>query len=197
MQGLTALTRLAASSCRMVPADVAAAAAALRNMPALADLSLGHNWVSMAGMRRVCDALVEAGGKAARARGASVGGLTSLSLREGPMASLGPRSMAGIAPPLRALRALRRLDLSGHGLKAPGATTLCGCFGALRELQELRLEENGLGDEGLLVLQEGILRARGTGWLQELTCMWVGGNEIGQEALERAREALVGVAVHV
>lgn len=197
MQGLTALTRLEAAACRMMAADVAAVSIALRSMPSLVRLNLGHNWICMAGMRRVFDALVEAGGKAARASGRSAAGLTWLSLREGPMASLGPRCMAGIAPPLRHLRALRTLDLSGHAMKVAGVTTLCGCFGALRELRELLLELNSLGDEGALVLRDGLVRARAAGTMQELGGLWLGGNGTSEEVLARVRSALHGIIVRV
>lgn len=195
MQGLTALTRLEAEGCRMVAADVATVSIALRNMPALARLNLGHNWICMAGMRRVFDALVEAGGKAARAAGRSSGGLTWLSLREGPMGSLGPRCMANIAPPLRQLRALRRLDLSGHGMKVQGATTLSGCFGALRVLQELLVEHNSLKDEGAAVLRDGLVMVRDRGLMLELSDLWLGGNGISVDVMESVQCSLRGVTL--
>eukprot|EP00892_Ulva_mutabilis_P004616 jgi/Ulvmu1/2526/UM138_0031.1 len=197
MQGLTALTRLDAAECRMKAADIATVSVAVRNMPRLARLDLSHNWMCVAGMRRVFDALVEAGGKAARASGRSTGGLTCLALREGPMAALGPRLLASVAPPLRQLRALRRLDLSGHSMGVPGATTLCGCFGALRVLGELLVEQNDLKNEGALVLRDGVLRVRESGGLPELSALWLGGNGVSEEVADMVASALCGVHVRV
>lgn len=195
MQGLTALSRLEVAACRMKATDVATVSVAVRSMPRLARLDLSHNWMCEAGMRRMFDALVEAGGKAARASGRSAAGLTWLALREGPMAALGPRLMASIAPPLRQLRALRRLDVSGHGMQMQGATTLCGCFGALRALRELLVEQNGLKDEGAMVLRDGVLRVQDAGGLQELSDVWLAGNDVSFEVLESVQSALSDVNV--
>ena len=84
--------------------------------------------------------------------------MTKLKLRDH---SFGDRSATGIASHLRAMHALKELDLSGNYIRAAGARAIAAHLGVMRVLQELHLGGNRIGAQGATAIAPhlGTLRA--------------------------------------